>query len=460
MRCFTERTALCAAALLCAALASCDKDTAGHAETKQVCVMLSCDVSGRIEPCGCFTGQLGGLTRLKTVLGAQKRPALLVDAGDAIAGTADYEVIQYRHVLQAFAKLGYHAANAGRREVMLDAATLAAVAKGSPVPLLGANVLDSASGNPLLRPWIGVEVGGVRYGVIGIVDPASVGEGKTGKGLTVSDPASVISALLPEVKSTSDVIVLLAFAKEARMQELAAQFFELHLILGGDVEQPSQELGRANRSLILATTNEGRAIGFLQSPLVSGRLTKPQHQIVMLDEEIPQNAEITAVAKTYRAEVRRTKLAIDEPGRSGSNDVPGVREVAPFAGSESCAACHAEDFKAWQQSGHAHAWDALKRRESDADPNCIGCHAVGFGSASGYRREFNGSKLVEVGCESCHGPGGRHVAERTGGQPPLFKFRPLGSGDCTTCHHGEFSRPFEYAEFWNLIAHGKKAAAK
>jgi hypothetical protein len=453
MRCFIERPCLL---LLAACLMSCD---GGPSAQPQVRIMLTCDVSGRIEPCGCFTGQMGGLTRLKTVLSSEKTPSLRLDAGDAIAGTADYEVIQYRHLLRSLGSLGYHAVNAGRREAMLNASTLTSLANESPVPLISANVTDATTSLPLLKPWISVEVGGVRHGIIGIVHPSSVGDGKIGAGLAISDPASAISAVLPEVRKAADVIVLLAFAKEDRMQELAAQFFELQVILGGDVEQPSQELVKSNRSLLLSTTNEGRAVAFLESSLVNGRLSDPKSEIVMLHEMIPQDEGVLAFVQAYRDEVRAAKLAVDDPQKAGANDVPGVKETAQYIGSESCAGCHAEDYKIWQQSGHARAWDALKRRESDADPNCIGCHSIGFGSASGYRREFNGSRLVEVGCESCHGPGGRHVAERTGGQPPLFKFRPLGAGDCTTCHHGEFSRPFEYAEFWQSIAHGKKKTA-
>ncbi|MGA2659693.1 MAG: hypothetical protein ABSH34_19475, partial [Verrucomicrobiota bacterium] len=31
-------------------------------------IYFTCDTRGRLEPCGCFTGQYGGLTRLQTVL--------------------------------------------------------------------------------------------------------------------------------------------------------------------------------------------------------------------------------------------------------------------------------------------------------------------------------------------------------------------------------------------------------
>ena len=453
MRCCISSAAI---AVMLALLSACKPPANPPAAPKKVRVHLTCDVSGRMEPCGCFTGQLGGLTRLKSLLDADPEPSLRVDAGDAIAGAEDYQIIQYRHVLKSFAVLGYHAVNMGRREAALDAATLTGLAKESTVPMVSANLVDAKTQAPLFRPWVRVEVGGVRYGIIGIIDPTSVGEGRLGSGLTVSDPASAIRALLPEVQKGSDVIVLLAFANEERMQALAAQFFEIQLVLGGDVPQPSQELGRTNRSLLLATTNQGRAIGFLESPLIEGRLTNPRHSIMMLDVEIALDEGIISMAKAYRAEVRHARLNVDDPGRPGADDVPGVRQSLQYVGSEACAACHTSDYALWKKSGHGHAWESLVRRESDADPGCIGCHSVGFGTVSGYRREFEGRKLVNVGCESCHGPGSRHVTERTSGKEAAFHFRPLGAGSCTECHHGEFSRPFDYAAFWKVIAHGAK----
>ena len=73
---------------------------------------------------------------------------------------------------------------------------------------------------------------------------------------------------------------------------------------------------------------------------------------------------------------------------------------------------------AWGASGHAHAFDALRTKDSDADPSCIGCHTVGFGEESGYQRSMQGRQLVHVGCESCHGPAADHVKQRTAAAAP------------------------------------------
>jgi len=457
MRCFIESAVAALFILLVASSCKEQGNPPAAKPAKEVHVQLTCDVSGRIEPCGCFAGQFGGLTRLKTFLKANPVPSLRVDAGDAIAGSEDYQVIQYRHTLGAFADLGFHALNMGRREASLPAATLTSLSKDSPVSLISANVADATTGEPLLKPWVLVKENGVNYGIIGIVDPASMKDLSPGAGVQLLDAASVIGRYLPEVAKEADVIILLAFATEERMKQLAAQFFEIHLILGGDVPQPSQELVTANRSFILATTNQSRALARFEAKLENRKLTSPKHDITFMADNIPQAPELLAHAAAYRAEVRQTKLTVDNPDAQHADDVPGVRAIAQYVGTQACTGCHQEDHATWAKSGHAVAFRALQFRESEADPSCIGCHTVGFGTSSGYRREFGATKLVDVGCESCHGPGSTHIAQRVSGLEPTFRFRPLGAGDCVQCHHGEFSRPFDWSEFWPLIEHGKKA---
>src|SRR3954452_25508161 len=111
MRCFFRRSAVALALL--ASLAACSRQAAKPAPLGLV---FTCDTNGRIEPCGCFTGQYGGLTRLKSWLDSQRglRP-LLVDVGNAIEGPADYQLLKYRYVQRAYAGMGYAALNVGER---------------------------------------------------------------------------------------------------------------------------------------------------------------------------------------------------------------------------------------------------------------------------------------------------------------------------------------------------------
>ena len=461
MRCFTDIRLLAATMLVCMLVGGCSKPPDSRAPL-DVSFDWTCDAHGRLEPCGCFTGQNGGLTRVSTLLHTPPAAGapLLADVGNAIAGTADYQVIQYRYMQKAFASMGYQALNVGEREAGLSVAELGKLRDASPVPMVSANLLDRASGQRVFPPYRIVQVSNYRVAFLGVL--GDVPEENLGAGLVVEPMKPAIARVLPEIMKHADVIVLLAFADEAAMRSLADEFYELDLILGGKVKEPSQKLTRQNRSVVLWTTNETKAFGTLRTRIAGrGRLAVQDFNILFVDEKIPQDQKLTRLAQGYRDEVRRTPLAVDDPAHAGPDDVPGVRPSVGYVGSESCAECHAQSYRVWQNTGHAHAFESLAVRGSDADPNCIGCHTVGFGTPSGYRREWLGRRLAGVGCENCHGPGSEHVAERRrlAASPgvALFHYRPVGAADCAACHYGEFSRPFDYAVFWPAVQHGKES---
>jgi hypothetical protein len=420
-------------------------------------VYFTCDTQGRLEPCGCFAGQFGGLTRLKTVLDAEAPTnALRVDVGDAIGGHQDYDLMEYRYVLRAFAAMNYDALNIGGREVQFTAAQLREIKRVSPVPILSANLVDKTTRQPIFDACRIVRRGAFRIAIIGVLDPHGL-PANPGDGLAVADMEPAIERCLAELHGQADLTVLLAFADEDTLARLAREFFECQVILGGRVSQPAQELGKENRSLIYFVTNESRALGILRLQLEAGAPPRATtNEIRLLHDKIPQDASFRALMQDYREQVRHTRLALDDPNDLSADMVPGVHTAATYVGTEKCLACHPTAAATWLASAHAHGFATLIGRKADADPRCVGCHTTGFGSPSGYRREFGEARLVNVGCESCHGPGSLHVREKNGDDTVNFVFRPLGAGDCQKCHQGEFSRPFDWNQFWPVIKHGNE----
>jgi hypothetical protein len=420
-------------------------------------VYFTCDTEGRLEPCGCFTGQFGGLTRLKTVLDAEAPAgALRVDVGDAIGGHEDYDLIEYRYVLRAFAAMNYDVLNIGQREAQFTAAQLQEIRRASPAPIISANLLDKAGQKPIFDSYRIVQRGAFRLAIIGVLDPKGLGE-NLGEGLAIGNMDSAIEHCLAELRGKADMIVLLAFTDEATLTRLAQEFYECQVILGGKVRQPAQELSRVNRSLVYFVTNESRALAILHLRLAkNGPLQVTGNEIRLLHDKIPQDAGFRRLMQDYRVEVRHARLAVDDPNNLSADMVPGVRTAATYVGTDKCLACHPSAAAAWAASAHAQAFKTLKARDAEADPKCVGCHTIGFGSPSGYRREFGADRLVNAGCESCHGPGSLHVREQAGDTSIHFTFRPLDAGDCQKCHHGEFSRPFDWKQFWPLVKHGNE----
>jgi Cytochrome c554 and c-prime len=420
-------------------------------------IYFTCDTDGRLEPCGCFTGQYGGMSRLKTVLDAEAPPeSLRVDIGNAAGGHQDFDLIEYEFMLSAFAAMKFDALNIGQREAQFSAGQLRGIKSATPVPIVSANLLDAASGLPIFGSYRIVQRGAFRIAIIGVVDPRGM-DGKPGSGVAVGDMESAIDRSLTELRGKADMVVLLAFTNEATLTKLAQEYYECQVILGGKVAQPAQQLVTENRSLIYYVTNESRALGILNLKLTQGApVQATSNEIRLMRDTIPQDPGIGQMVQDYREKVRHTKLAVDDPQNLSADMVPGVRALATYVGTEQCVACHKTAATIWATSAHAHAFAALVDRKADADPRCIACHTVGFGDASGYRRDYGASKLVNVSCESCHGPGSLHVQEKQGDTSISFTFRPLDAGDCMKCHYGEFSRPFKWDLSWPQIQHGKE----
>lgn len=432
---------------------SLSKESEGGA-TPELKVYFTCDTHGRLEPCGCFTGQFGGLTRARTWLANHREPAsLLIDVGGAIGGEQDYHVIQYRYILEAYETMGYHALNLGAGEAALSAETLAEVTALSDVPLLSASLIDAATREPIARPSTLVEIKGRKIGLLGVLDPNSVPS--PGEGVAILSLDDAIARHLPALRSQCDEVVLLAFTNETEMKRLAEEYYEFALIIGGDVGQASQFATAVNQSLIVFTTNEARTVGEISFNRVSGKLTQKDFDIHMMHPNVEQDPELLALSNDFRKFISTATLEVDNPHRVDPGAIPGVRSAAEYVGTATCSQCHVEETRIWKESGHSHAFATLVEKGSQADPTCITCHTVGFGEPSGYQRAFGASKLTDVGCESCHGPGSEHANSWLAGKEPSFRFRPLGAGDCKSCHYGEFSRPFDWETFWPKVAHGK-----
>ena len=425
-----------------------------HFKDTPVTVVFSCDTQGRLEPCGCFSGQYGGLSRITTrVAQFDKGLILKVDAGDAISGRQDYDLILYKYVQQAFKQMNYDAMNIGAREAALSLEQLKSISLNKAPPLISANLFNQKTGKPVFKQSLLLNKQGLKVLITGVVDPELLGE-QVGSDLEIKDMEASLSQILKD--SQADMHILLAFCSPEKMKHLAGKFYEFDLIIGGKASQPSQSIIKENRSIILYTTNQAKNIGYVEGLFKKNGLNKVSYDIELLKETVPENNKVLNFAKDYRREIRNSQLLADKVDANDQNLIPGVNPQAAYVGSTTCAGCHPSSHKTWQASSHAKAFATLKKRDSDADPKCIKCHTVGFGEPSGYLRKLGDSRLVNVGCESCHGPGSEHVRQRTTGNKVLFKYRPLGEGDCRQCHHGEFSRPFDWDIMWPHIKHGKE----
>jgi hypothetical protein len=139
-----------------------------------------------------------------------------------------------------------------------------------------------------------------------------------------------------------------------------------------------------------------------------------------------------------------------------------------YIGADGCKKCHIKQFKSWQKTPMALAFDHLKAGESadkktaakldpkadyTKDPKCLKCHTSGYGTATGYPAVVEGTawkpeeearaKLNAAGtCEVCHGPGSLYSPFKTGDHKAFKKSEvialgmvlPVTAETCAPCH--------------------------
>ncbi len=119
----------------------------------------------------------------------------------------------------------------------------------------------------------------------------------------------------------------------------------------------------------------------------------------------------------------------------------GEKEQIEFVGAKRCRMCHNRSstgkyYDNWEEKGHASAWDLLNEEEKK-DPKCQKCHTTGFGEPGGFQSldDKDSMDMVNVQCEMCHGPGGKHIKSKKDDVIP-HAWEP-SKEVCVKCHNEE-----------------------
>lgn len=265
-------------------------------------ILYTCDTRGHINPCNCTAGVAGGLARRKVFIEEQEAPAaLLVDAGNVTAGGRAWELLEFEYLLRGYELMGYDAVNIGRREAGIAAESLREIRRQFPF-LISANV-QSTHGELLFDPWVIVATtGGYQVGIIGILDD-TLPPDELGAGVRVAPPGETLSRMLPDLRKRVDFVVLLAFANEETMKALAERYYEIDVIIGGDVAQPATEPLQLNKSFITYVTDKGKSIGRLDLAFIDGEKVVESNDITMLLEDTSDESMAALVAELRRRQI-------------------------------------------------------------------------------------------------------------------------------------------------------------
>jgi hypothetical protein len=292
-----------------------------------------------------------------------------------------------------------------------------------------------------------------------------------------ADPKEKLAEVVPALEKECDVLILLAHATREESEEFAQQFpqFDVVVTADGPADPPDRwDRVDGTKSLLIEVGEKGThavVLGFFDDPAEPIR-----YQRVPLDSRFPQADYVKKEMTLYQDTLKDQGL---EGLKVTEVPYPGKELLGEFVGSEKCKSCHEESYRVWKKSGHAKAWQTLLEQDPprNFDPECISCHVVGWAPQhyrpfqSGFLSEKHTPHLINVGCETCHGPGQKHVEAELGSDFDLQERlreasvitledsqQPVSTAisdhqHCMNCHDLDNSPDFDFESYWAKIEH-------
>lgn len=450
----------------------------------ELALIISGRQDGYVEPCGCagLDRMKGGLSRRYSLFKQLRDdgwPVVGLDVGGQGKQFGRQAVLKFQMTADALKQMNYDAVAYGYNDLRLPAGEVLAVtaaAPGQKSPFLAANAALFGFAAEMTPTKQIVNAGGKKLGITAVIGK-KYQQQINNPDVEMSDPETALSKVVAELeKERCDLLVLLAHATEEESIKLGEKFpqFKIVVSYGGNPEPPDRpKTVGATGNLLIDVGEKGMnvvVLGIFDDPKEPIR-----YQRVPLDSRFSSSPEMKLLMTNYQTQLRTEGLE-----GLGLRPVPHPRAAlqGKFVGSHKCESCHEASYAVWKKSGHARAWDTLKGigpsasnrvdPPRDADPECISCHVVGwhgtqyFPYESGFWSEQQTPKLVDVGCESCHGPGEKHIEAEMGSdealQATLRQAMVLTKEDaekqqCYTCHDLDNSPDFDFKTYWPLIEH-------
>jgi len=436
-----------------------------------LCLLLSGQMYGYLQPCGCTRPQVGGLERrfeLMKRLQGHGYPISAADLGDL--GPKDELGPQGRWKLEtasnALKSMSYAAVGLGPTELTLPVETaLGLLQNYRPPVVVAANLLltEPELYADVVAPWViddprraedTAALVGRLQGYLATPLAGPGGELATAHALPISNRPRVgyfglISESVIKVCQSKRVELKFTPAEEALRKELPAYLaagpevrvllFQgtseearallkkhprvFHVVLcrndASDGVAPLLPMKDDSGAWIIMVGHKGKTVGvvaYRRNQPLEYRLEELVEELELPDNQTNPTREVMRdyVLGVYKSGYLNNVSKIAHPNQLQ----PGLKD-AVFVGSATCAQCHPQTHAKWSSSRHSHAWDALVK---DGRP------------IAQIRQKDQTTRLVgrqyDPDCVRCHvtGFGYRGGFENEEKTPHLF------SNGCENCH--------------------------
>ena len=307
-----------------------------------IAILHTNDIHGYVEP---ETVKLpdgkeietGGLANLAGTIDQSRKDyhgnVLLLDAGDLWRGTFLSNRTNGELLVSAMNISAYDAVAPGNHDFDDGQEVLKARVQQAKFPWVAANLVDvSTNQAPLgMKPYVFKQVAGIRFGIIGITNPATPIINKPGnvKGLAFLPGADGVRQVYDEVRKQSDIVIVLSHLGIDGDGLLAQAVPGIDIIVGGHSHTQQINARVVNSTIITQAGSNARFLGRLELHIdaVTRKISSATTQnelLTITNAKYPANPEIADLVKNR---LDGARAIVDRPIGETAEDL--VRAYTP-----------------------------------------------------------------------------------------------------------------------------------
>lgn len=246
---------------------------------------------------------MGGVARRATevkALRASSAHFLLLDAGNSLSNeyttTAEVAIANGgQTAVQALNRLGYDAVALGNLDLNMGPDELKKrIGEAQGFEFVSANVVDKATGQLLVKPYVIKEVGGHRVALVGITGDSDSPD------FTVNAAPGAAKTYVEKARAEADIVILLSNAGAEMNKMIASQVPGIDLIISGGKEPLTAPVEPKAGTLVVqaeqSTSGEaGRMVAQLDVTFDrSGNLTGHNWQVIQMTAAVADDPDMAA----------------------------------------------------------------------------------------------------------------------------------------------------------------------
>lgn len=350
-------------------------------------LVFSHNINGETHPCGCRKFPLGGLPQVAGYLGDTRSssPVIYVDTGDMLFPSPNVpetmrSSIEFtaKKLVEAQNKLGLAYFVPGDQDFALGADYLAKLSKESKFEFLIANL--NKDSKIKAKDHALIESNGVKIVLIGAIDPQLVSsEGREELTPFWGAIEKTLKKIEKDPKAKGAKIVLLTHAGLEVDRKLAKKYSSIDWIIGSHSQSFLRFPDEEGNAKIVQGLSRNHYLGEITFPFNAKK--KASYKLVPMDETMDKKIEnnfMTPWLASFKSELE--KIQAKEQSKL-SDAGPVDTKLKTYL---SCKECHKPQTEFWQGTAHSIAWQTLEKAQASNNPQCIGCHSLGFQRPGGF----------------------------------------------------------------------------